>query len=92
MIDLSDKERQFGELYAITINSVWGRRERIVQLTRGFVDDESGVWFAFAIEPDTPIGDGRVLRFVDGPLCFEYWPEKCVGRVVGVIVPKWEQT
>ena len=88
VIDVEDKSRERGELYVYLLErSSLHKRQieilpTIIQIcTRGFGGDDSGVWMRF--EWKRP---GQ-RNYVDGPLRFEYWPEKCAGRVVGVLVP-----
>ena len=73
--------------------TVWGRgATRAVggELIKGFATGgkpcEVGVWFAFGFARDINLGGARMARYVDGPLRFDAWPEKCRGRVVGVMV------
>ncbi len=88
VIDVEDKSRERGELYLYLLErSSLHKREMeilptIVQICmRGFAGCEIGVWMRFHWKRP-----GR-LNYVDGPLGFEHWPEKCGGRVVGVLVP-----
>ena len=87
IVDEADKSIQFGELYVLTIGS--GRHEHLatVQLLRQTV----GLWWGFSLAgKGGTVIDGRRCRYVDGPLRYECWPDKCVGRVVGVMKPAWE--
>jgi hypothetical protein len=81
VVDTADKSTEFGELYVLTFGAGKPVR-RVVQLRlRGFAGDPSGLWFAFALP-----GQGRrYATTLDGPLGRQHWPDKCVGRVVGVI-------
>jgi hypothetical protein len=83
VIDTTDKHPQFGELYAISFNSVrtpTGRVIRIVQPYNG-VGSDVGVMFRFGLRRP-----GAMVS-ADGPLSFEGWPDQCLGRVVGVFQP-----
>ena len=86
IIDTADTERVFGELYALTIGltgSTRGSTIKLVELIKGFATGgnpcEVGVWFAFGFARDIHLGGGRMARYVDGPLRFDAWPDKCRG-------------
>jgi hypothetical protein len=91
IVDTTDKERQVGELYVITIeNRARGPKPTIVELIKGFRRNDVspiGVWYAFSFSRRVALGGGQYGRMVDGPLGFEHWPDKCRGRVVGVMAP-----
>jgi hypothetical protein len=83
VIDTTDKHPKFGELYAISFNSVrtpTGRVIRIVQPYNGG-GSEVGVMFRFGLRMP-----GAMVS-ADGPLGFEGWLDQCLGRVVGVFKP-----
>lgn len=92
VVDTTDKERAIGELYCLAIGSGERQRLAIVELIRGFGTSSeaaaAGVWFAFSFKRGIDVGGGRCARYVDGPLGFQHWPEKCRGRIVGVMVPQ----
>ena len=89
IVDTSDKAPQFGELYAITLCEGTPRASTaIVQLVS---EDEVGLWYGFALKGrGSVVIDGRRLRYTDGPLRPDYWPEKCLGRIVGAMRPAWQ--
>lgn len=86
IVDTTDKGRQPGELYALRMSQrVGGDRKIIVQLLRhGFAGDVSGLWYAFGFRHCYD-GGRSIAPSMDGPLKPEFWPEMCVGRVVGVM-------
>lgn len=82
VVDVADKSHERGELYAYRLDGVRSGKAvpaggdlAIVQVARCTV----GIWMRF--------GWYRVGGYTDGPLGFEHWPRKCLGRVVGVLVP-----
>ena len=80
VIDTTDKSPHRGEIYALWIGEAHPK-PKLVQVTRGRAGGTDGLFFAFGLpEP------GRE-HLTDGPLKRACWPEKCLGRVVGVIEP-----
>jgi hypothetical protein len=82
VIDTTDKSTEYGELYLLTFASGCGPVRHIVQLrARGFTADTTGLWYAFAFR-----GQEKANAVtMDGPLRHECWPEKCLGRVIGIL-------
>ena len=90
VVDTSDQSIEFGELYVLRMNMDSPPHLRLlelVQLTR----DDGGLWYAFSL-PGVGglVYEGMRLRYADGPLRPEFWPEKCLGRIVGYMAPLWE--
>lgn len=85
IVDTTDKERQPGELYVLYMGIRAPKKVIVQLLRRGFGGDTSGVWYCFGFRRTINLDGGRTGRVIDGPLNPEYWPEKCVGRVIGVM-------
>ena len=84
VVDTDDKSHERGELYAYQLSTpltATGWRTIIVQICRGITDDADHVWFRF--EWKRP----GVMKLIEGPLGADGWRKRCVGRVVGVLVP-----
>ena len=93
IVDTDDKTIQFGELYVITLSEGTPHMSlAIVQLLREKVCLGGAIalmyGFSFAGRGGLMF-KGERLRYVDG-LGIEHWPGKCVGRIVGVMQPRWE--
>jgi hypothetical protein len=94
IVDTGDKTLQFGELYVITLSEGTPHMSlAIVQLLREKVcmGGAIGLMYGFSFAGRGGLMfKGERLRYVDGPLGIEHWPGKCVGRIVGVMQPRWE--
>ena len=80
ILDVSDTEPQFGELYGLMIGTVRTPVLKIVQPYRSkLFEGCDGVMFRF--------GQHRpgCLSYADGPLRREHWRQACRGRVVGIL-------
>jgi len=81
VIDVQDQGPVQGELYMIWIgNAIDGPHLRIVQHYAGKTPD-IGIRYRFALKRP------GLVTFGDGPLYPQYWPEKCLGRIVGIYEP-----
>jgi hypothetical protein len=92
VIDMNDREYQFGELYLIQWSS--GHRSvRQVKKRWYFADhkkkiEAEGVWFLAMVSP-TFLSNGEIdprgpLYLSDGPLKPQYLPDYLMGRVIGI--------
>ena len=84
ILDATDTEPQFGELYGLMIGSPEsprGTQLKIVQPYRSplFTRDDGCVMYRFGAAWGS---------YADGPLRPEWWQRKCRGRVVGVMIPE----
>lgn len=96
IVDTTDKEIQFGELFVITLAENTDHMSlAIVQLLREkvCVGGTIGLMYGFSLLGNGGLMyQGQRLRYVDGPLGIKHWPGKCVGRIVGVLKPQWQGT
>ena len=94
IVDEGDKSIQFGELYVITLSEGTPRMSlAIVQLLREITccGGVLGLMYAFSLVGNGGLMfEGQRLRYIDGPWRSDLWPQKCVGRIVGVMKPSWE--
>ena len=93
VVDTQDKSLQFGELYVITLSEGTAHASlAIVQLLREVPTvSGTGLYYGFSLKGNgDTFFEGKRLTYVDGPLRTDYWSTKCVGRVVGVMQPRWE--
>lgn len=91
VVDTKDQSTEFGELYVLRMNLESPQHLRhlsIVQLVR----DDGGLWYGFSLPGvGGAVYKGTRLRYVDGPLRPQFWPEKCLGRIIGFVAPEWER-
>ena len=81
IVDTTDMSPTRGEIYVRRYNTGRGPIWQFAQIVRGFAGDTSGIWCGFCLKVP-----GR-MRYVDGPMPESYWPEGCMGRVIGVLEP-----
>ena len=80
VVDTADKEPQIGEIFVLAINSLDGSVLRLVQIRKsppGSIGVTGVMWRWALARPG-------LLTMGDGPYKREAWPEKFLGRVVGL--------
>jgi hypothetical protein len=79
IVDTADKGLQYGELYMLWM----GTRDPHLAIVQPYDSSvfKVGIMYRFALHRP-----GRMVM-ADGPLNPQFWPEKCLGRIVGLFQP-----
>lgn len=91
IVDTTDKSLQMGELYVLRMNLQSPPHLQHLSVVELLRMRDGGLWYAFYFKGNGGVRyQGQLLRYVDGPLGVQHWPEKCLGRVVGYMSSRWE--